>query len=465
MFLKDKKAMNFGKVLNQRGLAGFVVGLVAILVMLLGLIASVFLFSVQEVQAATLTVQPSAKDTYLDKLNPDGPSGAMTRLEIKNRSTAPMRVILEFNISELQPSATLNSASLQLYYYDWDYFDPVNRTVKAYKFTQTDWVELEATWNNAAGSYVTSNPAGGSTALPSSYGWMTWDVLAIVQDAYDSSNPAEFMVRYTAENLATGYMKAKFYSKEYTDDPDLQPKLVIDYTLPVVAPTVTTQAADPVGTTTATGNGNITNDGGENCDHRGIVYGKTSKGDPGDTAYDATDYDDFEDESGSFGIEAFTRSLTGLDEGTKYYVRAYAHNSEGYSYGDEVNFTTTFQYAFSGTLTSTNLLDGEIVSSIDSFFASTTQPAATALWAQFSQDSSDWYSAGGDLGATTTISTSTPNTDLSGLGWSGPNFYYKMFFSSDGTDTPILDEIQVDFTSWIPRPPGISPSGGGFMIF
>jgi len=116
----------------------------------------------------------------------------------------------------------------------------------------------------------------------------------------------------------------------------------------VSAPTVTTQAVDPIGTTTATGKGNITDTGGENCDHRGIVYGKTSRGDPGDTKYDATDYDDYEDESGDFGTGAFTRALTGLDSGTVYYARAYAHNSGGYSYGAEVSFTTIFTQAVGG---------------------------------------------------------------------------------------------------------------------
>jgi len=109
---------------------------------------------------------------------------------------------------------------------------------------------------------------------------------------------------------------------------------------PPVAPTVTTQAVDDISSTTATGNGNITATGGANADHRGVVYGKTSKGDPGDTSYTATDYDGYVDESGSFGTGAFDRSLTSLDDDTTYYVRAYAHNSAGYSYGAEVNFDT-----------------------------------------------------------------------------------------------------------------------------
>lgn len=109
---------------------------------------------------------------------------------------------------------------------------------------------------------------------------------------------------------------------------------------PVVAPTVTTQAASPITTNSATGNGNITVTGGENCDKRGIVYGTTSQGDPGDVAPGASGYDDFEEETNSFGTGPFTRTLTGLDSKRTYYARAYAHNSAGYSYGGEVSFTT-----------------------------------------------------------------------------------------------------------------------------
>lgn len=107
----------------------------------------------------------------------------------------------------------------------------------------------------------------------------------------------------------------------------------------ITAPTVTTQAASNVEATTATGNGNITNTGGENCDKRGIVYGLTSQGDPGGAAPPGG-YDSYEEQTGSFGTGAFTRSLTGLSTGRTYYARAYAHNSAGYNYGAEVSFLT-----------------------------------------------------------------------------------------------------------------------------
>ncbi len=84
-----------------------------------------------------------------------------------------------------------------------------------------------------------------------------------------------------------------------------------------------------------------------------------------------------------------------------------------------------------------------------------------------SADEPDFSSAGSEenVGADN-LTTGTNNTiDLSGLAWSGPNFYYKVAFTSDGVDTPVLDDISVNYTSWTPRPPGIGPSGGGIMIF
>jgi len=105
-------------------------------------------------------------------------------------------------------------------------------------------------------------------------------------------------------------------------------------------PTVTTQAATSIEDTTATGNGNITDTGDENCDKRGIVWDLASHGNPGNVAPGDSDYANDVVENGDFGTGAFTRSLTGLPTGDTIYCRAYAHNSGGYDYGAEVNFLT-----------------------------------------------------------------------------------------------------------------------------
>jgi len=105
-------------------------------------------------------------------------------------------------------------------------------------------------------------------------------------------------------------------------------KLVITY---AIVPTVTTQAVSAIGETTATGNGNITDIGTENATKRGVCWNTT--GSP-------TVANSKSEEIGSFGTGAFTRPMTGLARGEKYYVKAYAYNSGGYSYGSEVNFYT-----------------------------------------------------------------------------------------------------------------------------
>ncbi len=115
--------------------------------------------------------------------------------------------------------------------------------------------------------------------------------------------------------------------------------LTITYTEPVYAPTVTTQAVSDITTTGCTGNGNITNTGGENCTRRGFCYKVGTSGDP--TTADSTAYDD-----GDFEDGAYTKAIAGLTEGYSYRVRAYAVNSGGTGYGSTVDMTTNSVHSF-----------------------------------------------------------------------------------------------------------------------
>ena len=109
-------------------------------------------------------------------------------------------------------------------------------------------------------------------------------------------------------------------------------KAYISFALkPPQLPTVTTQAASSVEATTATGNGNITDTGGQNATAWGVCY-KTSSG--------CTTADSVAAGSGTGGTGAFTASMTSLSPGTTYYIRAYATNSAGTSYGSEVTILT-----------------------------------------------------------------------------------------------------------------------------
>lgn len=99
-------------------------------------------------------------------------------------------------------------------------------------------------------------------------------------------------------------------------------------TLPVIA-TLTTVAATNVQGTTAVTGGNITADGGAAVTARGVCYGTA----PNPTIAGSKTTD-------GTGVGAFVSNITGLSGLTKYYVRAYATNSAGTAYGNEISFTT-----------------------------------------------------------------------------------------------------------------------------
>lgn len=97
------------------------------------------------------------------------------------------------------------------------------------------------------------------------------------------------------------------------------------------APTgVTTDLVDNVTPSSADVDGDVTADGGATITERGVVYSYTN---PTPTTADSK-----KTVAGTTG--AFTASLTGLVAGVTYYVRAYAKNSVGTTYGDVLEFDT-----------------------------------------------------------------------------------------------------------------------------
>src|ERR1035437_7888307 len=93
--------------------------------------------------------------------------------------------------------------------------------------------------------------------------------------------------------------------------------------------TLTTTAASAITATTATSGGNITSNGGSTITARGVCWNTSvSPTIANSKTIDGT------------GTGIFASSITGLTAGTIYYIRAYATNSAGTAYGNELNFTT-----------------------------------------------------------------------------------------------------------------------------
>ena len=107
-----------------------------------------------------------------------------------------------------------------------------------------------------------------------------------------------------------------------TDD-DNDSEIVIEL------PTLITSDVTEITETTAMISCEVTNDGGASVTSRGVCWSISEN-----PTIEDTHTNDGE------GIGVFTSTMTNLTPNTTYYVRAYATNSEGTSYGNEMNFTT-----------------------------------------------------------------------------------------------------------------------------
>ncbi|MCX6268996.1 MAG: hypothetical protein NTW16_16860, partial [Bacteroidetes bacterium] len=97
----------------------------------------------------------------------------------------------------------------------------------------------------------------------------------------------------------------------------------------IVSPIVTTTVASSIALTTATSGGNVTSDGGAAVTARGVCWSTS----PNPTIANSKTID-------GTGAGQYSSNLTELTPNTLYYVKAYATNSVGTSYGDQVSFST-----------------------------------------------------------------------------------------------------------------------------
>ena len=100
-------------------------------------------------------------------------------------------------------------------------------------------------------------------------------------------------------------------------------------TTTILLPNVFTSTASNITSTSAMVGGNVTSDGGASVIARGVCWS---------TSQNPTVNDSHTTDGGGMG--SFTSNIMGLAANTIYYVRAYATNSAGTAYGEEVTFTT-----------------------------------------------------------------------------------------------------------------------------
>jgi hypothetical protein len=183
---------------------------------------------------------------------------------------------------------------------------------------------------------------------------------------------------------------------------------------------LSTAPAASITTTTAVSGGTIGSDGGAPITAKGVVWSTA----PNPTIALGTKTND-----GS-GSGTFSSNLTGLIAGYTYYMRAYATNANGTSYGNEVNFVASG----SGTYTIGQLYGGGVVFYVD---ASGQHGLIAALTDQ--SIGVGWYTGGGSstvTGATGVgIGTGAANTTTV-IGVQGTGSYAaslcRLYYSGGG---------------------------------
>jgi photosystem II stability/assembly factor-like uncharacterized protein len=151
----------------------------------------------------------------------------------------------------------------------------------------------------------------------------------------------------------------------------------ISFTTQNTLPTITTTNVSSTTNSTTNSGGNITDDGGFVVTSKGVCWGTASA--PTIANNKTTD--------GS-GKGAFVSNITSLTQNTRYYVRAYATNSQGTSYGNEITFTTlTNPTTFSNNLNDVQYIDNSIGYACgDGIVLKTTNGGTT--WSQVYESSS-----------------------------------------------------------------------------
>ena len=190
-----------------------------------------------------------------------------------------------------------------------------------------------------------------------------------------------------------------------------------------------TTAISSITMTGAISGGSITSDGGNAITARGVCWNTSASP---TIANNHT--------SDGSGIGSFTSSLSGLASSTVYHVRAYATNTGGTWYGEDLSFTTscgTFILPFSESFTTAALpgcwaqIDHQGNGELWAFGTITGYSPLPALTGNYAFLNSDGYGSGNSQNADLV----TPSLDLSGYVAANLAFkhYFRYYAGSSGT--------------------------------
>ncbi len=185
----------------------------------------------------------------------------------------------------------------------------------------------EVTANSAlCGGTVTDD--GGLTISDRGFCWST-QPMPTMNDSHASCGSGTGHFTYHLTGLIPGIT---YYVRAYSVNPlGTSYSGVVSFVTTVLLPIVTTSEVTDITMNSAVSGGNVTDDGGAPVTERGICWGNNPY---------PTVSDDWHIVCGN-GLGSFVGNINGLMPTMTYYVRAYAINSVGIAYGQNLSFTTS----------------------------------------------------------------------------------------------------------------------------
>ena len=152
--------------------------------------------------------------------------GDNNELRTSSESDKEYRTLLQFDLSQVPPNATIQSATLELYLQSWSSADTVN----AHRLLQA-WTEDGVTWDDYDGDNAWSTPGGDfDSAVTGSFladgiGPKTMEVKGAVQSWVNGSQANNGLILLSP--LSSGGSENKYHSSDMANEP--HPKLTITY--------------------------------------------------------------------------------------------------------------------------------------------------------------------------------------------------------------------------------------------
>jgi hypothetical protein len=187
---------------------------IKLIIILFFLLFIVSLFFVQVTRAGTEILYPT-DDTYIDKGNENLNFGDSSFIQIRPEYWGGnMQGLIKFDVTSIPIGSKILSANLNLYYYQYIGENPQNRVINLHTMVN-DWKEDTITWKTCG----TNNPFYTGANVPTSFGWMTWDVKSNIQDFIDENKnnygwKINEYIDWPWYKPASSVPRTIFYSKE-----------------------------------------------------------------------------------------------------------------------------------------------------------------------------------------------------------------------------------------------------------